>query len=105
VARRDSRRRLRLPNLAPRKLGEAPRAPDADEVETLIEAARGNRYGHRDVTMILLTYWHGLRAAEVCDLRRDEASTVPGAEHVQGLLAGLIHAAEGERAVSSTMMR
>jgi site-specific recombinase XerD len=37
-----------------------------DEVETLIEAARGNRYGHRDATMILLTYRHGLRAAEVC---------------------------------------
>jgi integrase len=42
------------------------------EVETLIEAARGNRYGHRDATMILLTYRHGLRAAEVCDLRWDE---------------------------------
>jgi hypothetical protein len=27
-----------------------------DEVEALIEAARGNRYGHRDGTMILLTY-------------------------------------------------
>jgi hypothetical protein len=27
-----------------------------DEVEALIEAARGNRYGHRDATLILLTY-------------------------------------------------
>jgi hypothetical protein len=26
------------------------------EVETLLEAARGNRHGHRDATMILLTY-------------------------------------------------
>jgi hypothetical protein len=25
-------------------------------VEALTEAARGNRYGHRDATMILLTY-------------------------------------------------
>jgi hypothetical protein len=25
--------------------------------------------GHRDATMILLTFRHGLRAAEVCDLR------------------------------------
>jgi integrase len=40
-----------------------------DEVEALKEAARGNRYGHRDATMIPLTYRHGLRAAEVCDLR------------------------------------
>jgi hypothetical protein len=29
-----------------------------DEVEALIEAARGNRYGHRDATLILLTYRH-----------------------------------------------
>jgi Phage integrase family len=43
-----------------------------DEVEALMEAARGNRYGHRDATMILLTYRHGLRAAEVCDLRWDQ---------------------------------
>jgi hypothetical protein len=26
------------------------------EVDALIEAALGNRYGHRDATMILLTY-------------------------------------------------
>jgi site-specific recombinase XerD len=38
-------------------------------VEALLEAAKGNRYGHRDATMILLTYRHGLRASEVCDLR------------------------------------
>jgi hypothetical protein len=33
------------------------------EVEKLIEAARKHgRYGHRDATMILLAYRHGLRA-------------------------------------------
>jgi integrase len=42
-----------------------------DEVGELIEAAKGNRYGHRDATMILLAFRHGLRAAEVCDLRWD----------------------------------
>ena len=35
------------------------------EVERLIEAARQNRYGHRDATMILLAYRHGLRASEL----------------------------------------
>jgi type 1 fimbriae regulatory protein FimB/type 1 fimbriae regulatory protein FimE len=39
------------------------------EVEALIEAAKTNRYGHRDATMILIAFRHGLRAAEVCDLR------------------------------------
>src|SRR5262249_60499725 len=39
------------------------------EVEKLIEAARKHgRYGHRDATMILLAYRHGLRASELCDL-------------------------------------
>ena len=38
------------------------------EVEKLIETAKLNRYGQRDATMILMTYRHGLRASEVCDL-------------------------------------
>ena len=36
------------------------------EVEKLIEAARDNRHGHRDATMILVAYRHGLRAARAC---------------------------------------
>jgi site-specific recombinase XerD len=40
------------------------------EVEKLMEAARkSSRHGHRDATMILIAYRHGLRASEVCDLR------------------------------------
>jgi site-specific recombinase XerC len=34
----------------------------------VIEAAKNNRHGHRDATMILVAYRHGLRAAEVCSL-------------------------------------
>jgi integrase len=37
-----------------------------------MEAAKGNRYGHRDATMILTAYRHGLRAAETVDLRWDQ---------------------------------
>ena len=29
-------------------------------------------YGHRDATMILVAYCHGLRASEVCGLRWDQ---------------------------------
>lgn len=39
-----------------------------DEVEKLIKAAREGRYGHRDATLILVAYRHGLRAVEICDL-------------------------------------
>src|SRR5262249_42505564 len=42
------------------------------EVEKLIEATKGNRYGHRDETMLLVAYRHGLRASEVVDLRWEQ---------------------------------
>jgi len=42
------------------------------EVARLIDAAKGNRYGQRDATMILLAYRHGFRAAELVDLRWDQ---------------------------------
>ena len=32
----------------------------ASEVEALITAAKSNRFGHRDATMVLLAYGHGL---------------------------------------------
>ena len=35
------------------------------EVAQLSEAANCNRYGHRDVTMILTGYRHGLRSTEL----------------------------------------
>jgi integrase len=44
----------------------------ADEVERLIVATKHNRYGHRDALMVLLTFRHGLRAAEICDLRWEQ---------------------------------
>jgi integrase len=44
----------------------------AAEIDKLIEAARGNRHGHRDATMILVAYRHGLRASEICELRWED---------------------------------
>jgi integrase len=43
------------------------------EIERLMSAARSSsRYGHRDATMILIGYRHGLRASElgICSGRR-----------------------------------
>jgi site-specific recombinase XerD len=43
----------------------------AREIEKLMDYARKHsRYGHRDSTMILVAYRHGLRASEVCDCGR-----------------------------------
>ena len=39
------------------------------EVDKLMQAARGNRWGQRDATMILIAFRHGLRASEVCGLQ------------------------------------
>jgi site-specific recombinase XerD len=46
------------------------------EIEGLQETARKrSRYGHRDATMILIAYRHGLRASELCGLRRPTRRT------------------------------
>jgi site-specific recombinase XerD len=42
------------------------------EVERLITVAKGNRHGHRDSTMILVAFRHGLRCAELVDLRWEQ---------------------------------
>jgi integrase len=55
----------------------------ASEVEALVEAAKRNRHGHRDMTMILLAYRHGLRAAEACDLRWDQVDFNGAVLHVR----------------------
>ena len=39
------------------------------EIERLIGAVKDNRYGHRDATMVLVAYRHGLRVSELVDLR------------------------------------
>lgn len=55
----------RKTNLAYRKRGEH---ITPNEMAKLIEAAKSNRNGLRDSTMILVTYRHGLRASEVTSL-------------------------------------
>ncbi len=58
------------------------------EIERLIEAAKGNRQGHRDATMILLAFRHGLRAAELVDLRWDQVGFDEGVLHVRRVKNG-----------------
>ena len=51
------------------------------EVGRLMKAAGKNRNGHRDATMILLAFRHGLRAAEVVTLRWDNVDLAHGKIH------------------------
>ena len=34
----------------------------------MVKIAKEGRYGHRDATLILIAFRHGLRASEICDL-------------------------------------
>jgi len=53
------------------------------EVERLMAAAKRNRWGHRDATMVLAAYRHGLRASEVVDLRWSQVDFTSAALHVR----------------------
>ena len=58
------------------------------EVNRLIGAAGKNRYGHRDATMVLVAYRHGLRAAELVTLRWDAVDFAHGRIHVYRVKSG-----------------
>jgi hypothetical protein len=54
------------------------------EIERLMAAARkSSRYGHRDATMILIGYRHGLRASELCNLQWSQVELATGRLHVR----------------------
>jgi type 1 fimbriae regulatory protein FimB/type 1 fimbriae regulatory protein FimE len=55
------------------------------EVGRLIEAASN---GHRDATMILVAYRHGLRASEICDLRWEQFDFASATLHVRRAKGG-----------------
>lgn len=90
---------LRLVTPAAVKRTVAPkRRPNADlrtreylteaELERLMNAAKGNRWGHRDVTMVLMAYRHGLRASELVDLRWDQVEFETATLHVRRVKQG-----------------
>jgi Phage integrase family len=68
------------------------------EVERLIEAAKSNRHGHRDATMVLVAYRHGLRASEVCDLQWHQVELDQGRLHVRRAKNGTpsVHPLQGD---------
>ena len=59
------------------------------EIDRLIAAARQlGRHGHRDATMILLAYRHGLRVSELVSLRREQLDLRQGLLHVRAARTG-----------------
>jgi type 1 fimbriae regulatory protein FimB/type 1 fimbriae regulatory protein FimE len=74
----------RLPNAA---LRTREYLTDA-EVERLMNAAKGNRWGQRDASMILVAYRHGLRASELTDLRWDQVDFATATLHVRRVKQG-----------------
>jgi integrase len=58
------------------------------EVERLIKVAKGNRHGHRDATMILIGFRHGLRVSELCDLQWSSIAFETGTMHVRRAKGG-----------------
>lgn len=58
------------------------------EVHRLIEAAKANRQGHRDSTMVLICFRHGLRGAEITDLRWDQIDFSGAVMHVRRVKNG-----------------
>ena len=60
------------------------------EIDRLMDCARKHgRYGHRDATMILVAYRHGLRASEVCDLQWQQIELSEGRLHVHRVKNGI----------------
>src|SRR5262244_1094756 len=59
------------------------------EVERLMNAAKKNRWGHRDATMILVAYRHGLRASELVDLRWEQVDFRTAALHIRRVKQGM----------------
>jgi integrase len=68
------------------------------EVAKLIKAAKANRHGLRDSTMIFLAFRHGLRAAELVDLRWDQVDFEQRVLHVRRVKNGTpaTHPLDGE---------
>jgi len=69
------------------------------EIERLMAAARkSSRYGHRDATMILIGYRHGLRASELCDLQWSQVELATGRLHVRRAKNGSpsVHPMQGD---------
>jgi integrase len=99
VAPTAEKRTIATPRRRPNKELRTREHLTKDEVERLMAAARKNREGARDATMILVTFRHGLRASELTDLRWDQVNFNKGVLHVRRVKNGspATHPLDGEK--------
>jgi type 1 fimbriae regulatory protein FimB/type 1 fimbriae regulatory protein FimE len=82
--------KVRPPRRLANRLRRAREHLTAHEVDKLISAAgRIGRHGHRDATLIMLAYRHGLRVSELIALRWDQVDLKLGHLHVSRLKSGV----------------
>ncbi len=86
--RKEANQGLHLPRRRPNAELRTREHLTPQEVEQLIAAARGNRHGHRDATMILVAYRHGLRVSELVDLRWEQVDFKASNLHVRRVKKG-----------------
>ena len=87
------------PTIVNSSVERTPEYLTGNEVEKLMEVAcKSSRYGHRDATMILIAYRHGLRASEVCDLQWHQVELNTGRLHVRRNKRGTpsVHPIQGD---------
>ena len=60
-----------------------------DEVGRLITAVKGNRWGRRDATMVLVAYRHGMRASELSGLKTADVDLESGSLDIRRLKGSL----------------
>jgi integrase len=58
------------------------------EVDRLINAAKDNRWAHRDAALVLVAFRHGLRAVEACDLEWSQVDLESATLHVRRVKNG-----------------
>jgi type 1 fimbriae regulatory protein FimE len=93
------KRRRVAPNAISGKVGPPRRKPNHNartreyltpsEMETLLQSAGSGRYRHRDRTLLLLMYRHGLRVSETINLRWEQFDLKAGLLAVQRLKKGV----------------
>jgi type 1 fimbriae regulatory protein FimB/type 1 fimbriae regulatory protein FimE len=98
IALRETQFSEKSPPSKPRNADVRPREHLTEqEVEALIKAAKQGRHGHRDTTLILLMYRHGLRVSEAVTVRWDSVDLKSGLIQIRRAKQGLdgIHPLSG----------